>query len=264
MRLPGGKPMSNDELLKALGSAARDGEAADTLDENWDRYSAGELTDEELAELVSRGDQPTHAEQAFRPLDEDFRRKLASKAESVLAQQTEQAPSNTVSFPARPRRVLAPLALAASVVLGVALALRMLPGPQVQPLPGYSVTLQGGTQYRSDPSPAETPVFRPSDRLELRLTPETAVEGAVGGIAIAPHPQNLNLFSDVQVEVAPTGAARVVARIGNDPGDYRLLVAIGRADALPDESELAAALAGRDRAAGPGWQAWGYAINVSP
>ncbi|MEM9056793.1 MAG: hypothetical protein AAGD86_04910 [Pseudomonadota bacterium] len=258
--------MSDDKLLKTLGKAARDAESADRLDARWERLSAGELSDAELAELLADPAQPEGAEEAFRPLGEDFRAELAARAAATLEAAPEApAPDNTVAFPPRRRRTVTTFALAATVVLGVALTLRLLPGPQdVPPLPGYSTTLQGGSAYRSDPQPDAVPTFQPDDRLELRLTPDTAVEGELDGLAVAPHPQNLKLFNDLQLDVAPSGAARVVGRIGDQPGEYRLLVAIGRAGALPDEAALAAALGSADTAAGPGWQAWAYALIVAP
>ncbi|MEL7450380.1 MAG: hypothetical protein AAFN78_14290 [Pseudomonadota bacterium] len=260
--------MTDDNLLKALAATAREDEAADTLDKDWDRYSAGELTEAEAAELAAKPGQPDGAAEAFRPLSDDFRAALVKQAQEQLA--TEQtapaAPvSNTVAFPSKPRRVFAPLALAATVVMGVALSLRMLPGPaEVQTLPGYSASLQGGSEFRSDPQAVDVPVFQPGDRLELRLVPDTAVDGEVTGLAIAPASNNRNLFSDVQVDVAPTGAARVVGIVGSDAGNYRLIVAIGRADAMPAEGELAAALADSSNAEGPGWQAWAWPVEVAP
>ncbi len=260
--------MTDDNLLKALAATAREEEAADRLAKDWDRYSAGELSEAEVAELAAKPGQPEGAAEAFRPLGEDFRAALVKQAQDNLAaeQTAPSAPANnTFAFPTKPRRVFAPLALAATVVMGVALSLRMLPAPaEVQPLPGYSASLQGGSEFRSEPQAVDTPVFQPGDRLELRLIPDTAVDGEVAGLAIAPASGNRRLFSDVQVDIAPTGAARVVGIVGSDAGEYRLIVAIGRDDALPAEAELGAALEGSRNAAGPGWQAWAWPVEVSP
>ena len=95
--------MSDDKLLKALAAAARKDNAADQLDARWDDYSKGNLSDDEIGELLDASraqNEPDNTEEAFRPLGDDFQASVLqqAKAESDPSE-TPVQPSNTVAFP---------------------------------------------------------------------------------------------------------------------------------------------------------------------
>jgi hypothetical protein len=69
-------------------------------------------------------------------------------------------------------------------------------------------------------------------------------------------------------QVLDNGIALIAGRIGADvlfpEGDAKLLVVIGRPDALPDGAELARRLRGIDSVRTDEWLAWSVEIRRSP
>ena len=276
--------MSDDKLLETLGKAAREQARDDPLDEQWDAFSRGELDEEAieaLAAMAADGTVPADAVEAFRPLDEDFRGQVANRAVEALA--THRAGdggasgsgsgADPIPFPAarKPKRSpmnLAPAAMAASVMLAVGIGFFAIPGSGVDPIPGYTISLQGGATSRSDSPVGEAPLFREGDRFELRLTPETAVEGDVVARIYVDVPGGLQALGTPPAAVAPSGAVRIVGTTGTDivlpGGDSSLYIVLGREDSLPDAGDLSDALAKDDSAAGRGWSAWKIPVTTEP
>lgn len=191
--------MANDDLLQALGAAAR--ERRDAVD------------DAELQALLQ-------------PLDEATKAKMAAQAEAALSK------GKVVAF--APRRakwkaaaVVVPLALAASLVL-------VLTWPRtVVPLAPYDLEVTGSVQaVRGEPAADGPLVVEAGTSLQLVLRPSQAIDGAVAANAYLWQGERSLVWPGV-LEAAPTGALKLVLMAstltGPQPGEAELVVVVGRA-----------------------------------
>ncbi len=210
--------MANDSLLKALGKVAREQRAADD----------------------------TGPVEPIAPPSAALIEQLAGRALDDLAAFERPAPARTA--PARTRKpwwwtigLVAPLAVAAAALLW------MRPG-QGPALPGYTLTVAGGTaEFRAAGAPEASPVLTPGTRFEATLRPEVAATTPVGA-RLYWVKDGRGVPWDAQVEGSETGALRargmVAAPFG--PGAGELWAVVGRPDDLPTSfDQVKAAADGR-------------------
>ncbi len=266
--------MNDDKLLNELASRAREQQSEDWVDDAlWDRYAAGELSDEELEELISRtpAEEAQKMRAAFEPMELDFTEHLATLATEQLNKkdsgETEHASDDSgrvVSLQSRRRKLVAPLAIAATLVLAIGTWQFGQRAPETSSLPAYELALLGGSEFRSTQNTTDLPVFANGDRLELRLTPATAVKDPVDSRVYVQTSQELLLLEEMNVELAATGAARISGRVGDavhlTRGSNTLVVIVAQGGELPATRELLRRLEqGSDAGQviqGSGWQAW--------
>ena len=266
--------MSEDTLLKTLASRVREQQPDDRVDDAlWDQYAAGELSEEELHDLLSRtsSSDAEKMQAAFAPLDQAFKGQLVSSATEQLAkggpgidEEVKVESDKVVSIESRRSKFFAPLAVAATLLLAIG---TWQLGFQTQghlPLPAYELAVLGGSEFRSTDTAVTLPEFAAGDRLEIRLTPATAIDSTVEGRVYAQTSQVLMPLESMDFELAPTGAARISGRIGDavllNSGTNTLVVVVGQEDRLPDEAKLFRLF----EQSGPlervllgdGWQAW--------
>ncbi|RMH16798.1 MAG: hypothetical protein D6696_17360 [Acidobacteria bacterium] len=145
-----------------------------------------------------------------------------------------------------------PAALAAA-----ALVLLLQPAAHLAPLPAYDLVLHGAVRERRSTAPPasgdEGRIFARGNLFDLQLVPAGEVEGPVavrvfrdGGSGFEPWTQAAELAT------IEGGAIRIRGRLGEDldlpPGEWRLVVAIGRPGELPAAADLR-----RDETAGGPW-----------
>ncbi len=249
-----------DSLLHAIArtckTASSEGDALSWLaDERWDRFTAGQLSAAEEAELgvwaqaADRGG----ALAAFRPLGPEFVTRVVA---AVRAQQqlTKAAPSATaqerpgkvLSFPRRTAKFAGWLAAAAALFLVVILGRDPgnFLGKNVAPLPAYAWQLSGQVQdvrgVPSAPTPL-APTFAPGGRFELVLRPQTALLGEIAVQTFWSQGDDLRSLA-LPVETSASGAIRIAGTVGQEidlpPGSSTLWVVIGRPGKLPAAQAL--------------------------
>ncbi|MBO6933428.1 MAG: twin-arginine translocation signal domain-containing protein [Deltaproteobacteria bacterium] len=234
--------MTDEELMDALGETARERE----LDPRWEKLAAGELTDDELAELrADAGDEADALEAAFAPLDDDDQ---AGFLDAILGAPSEvgepssevaeavpvrsEAPARSSGAAARTgsRRGFVVGAAAIALAAGIALFVWL---PQSTPeLPEYAASVHGGAQTQRGAEGEAGGRFRAEDRVELRLRPSTEtsipVHAAVFRTSGAGEPERLNL----PIDVAASGAVRLTALASEllpEPGEHTLTIVVAPA-----------------------------------
>jgi hypothetical protein len=189
--------------------------------------------------------------QAFAPLSASDRAKIADRILRPRAAEPERERPKTgdvvVSLDSRRRKgrwrlmtALAPLALAAAVVV----ALRSFSGVGPGPLPGYEIIATGGIRETRGAETASSQAgamvaapqrLRPRSRLLVIARPRIAVEGPVATRVFVVQG---NKAAEVwpQVQIAASGAVEVRAPVaevfGGRMGHWELVVLIGRSEAL--------------------------------
>jgi hypothetical protein len=264
--------MHDEDLMKALGRAAR---AEPSPDARYDALAAGTLSDAErdaLLEEAARSEAAAEAYDAFRPLGAEFQarvvnRLLGERAGTGAAPAAPQAPTRkVVPFRARVVRRFVPLALAASVLVAVGLVMLRAGGDGS--LPGYGLTLEGQvTLMRGEAPPATAAPFATGNRFRLVLTPARDVADDVEARAWVRTPDGrVAPLAAPAARVAPSGAVLIEGDVGGDvrlpPGASTLLVVVGRAGALPDAGDAAAAVDASGRAQADDWSAWAIPLRV--
>jgi hypothetical protein len=264
--------MTDDQLLRDLGDLERERREAERArwDERWDRLAAGTLTageEAELKALAASSPEAREAYEAFRPLGAGFQARVV---DAINAERTGGVPPPRVlPFRRVARRAEVWVGLAAAVAACLFLLVR---GPAVAPLPGYTAELTGGAQvYRGkETSPSRSQVFIPGSPLTLTVTPQTAVQGAVGARVFL---ESLGGSGDLRawepeprLESTDQGTVRLQGTLGQEiqlpPGDWRIWAVVGRKGAIPSVRRLRTELrAGRTR--GDGWQAVSADLRVA-
>ena len=226
-------------------------------DDLLEAIARGELTPEELGALRARADEDAEAKamlEAASPLGSDFADRVTA---SILAQQgakgaQESANDRPVAEPAAPQRPRAAPPLRASrwqlisvgataLAVAAAAALVLWPRGGGSVLGGYAITLSRGAQtVRGSTEPARpVPVFLPETRLEIVLSPPTAIEGAVTARLYVRDANGTLEALAARPEIAPTGAVRIAVAAGELLGARRgrltLLAVIAREGASEDE-----------------------------
>lgn len=239
--------MSEDFLLRELGQLANEERerAQARFDERWDRLAAGTLTAEEEAELRALAEASPEAREAFeafRPLGEDFQRRLAGRlaAEIEHGAPREEPRARILWFP-RWRRAASWASAAAAAAAALFLLLHQ-PGPgTMPPVPTYLAEVSGGTRtFRGEEAPSTGPhVFEPGDRFQVVLRPgtQTAGEGLEALCFVLRSGALRRLEAEVQID--PGGAVKIEGSIGRDlqPGDWTLWAVVGRQGELPDPGD---------------------------
>ncbi len=294
--------MSEQDLLAALGRVAREQEEADPLDERWDRLAAGELSDEERAELESLAEESDEAAAAlatFSPLDGAALDRMADRvvAEQAAERVEEPAPERVeepaaapavvpaeppASEPERRPGILpgllaalaypfrrpalwgATLAPAAAVAAALLLVLRPAGGP---PLPGYQGGVGGGDRPAGGAAslPAEVRELTPGSRLELVLRPASAVAGTVVAVTFVVEGGEVRPWP-VLPELSPDGAVRVAGTaaelLPGVSGERELVLVAGRPGEVPDAAAVRAVLAGAQQP--EGWRLLRTRVRLVP
>ncbi len=265
-------------------------------DDLLERYAAGQLTGEEQVELQSLATKDAEAATilaAYEPLAPAFQQSLLERLDALepgSATDAGEGETNTgttatvAEFP--PRRARRPaFAIPAALAAGLLVALllpTLLTGPRTDPLPDYVLRVSGMTaQLRADPTDevevratSEAPValqLAPGNQLRLLMTPATEAGEPVDTRLFLqspahPTPEALALDSAL-VRTAASGAIRIQATVGDDlllpPGTSRLLVVVGRSDALPQADRLADLLGDYGGVDGGAWQAFALDLDLS-
>lgn len=275
--------MNDDTLLTALAGEARKQKAADQLDPRWERYAEGTLSDGELTDLVASvtAEEATALKAAFAPLGESFQQQISERIQTELAaidklstdvKQETESDSKVVNFEARNRKVFAPIAFAATVLLAFGLwqfgsGQSGFSDAVQSSLPGYELSLLGGSTFRSG-APAELPEFTGGDRLELRLVPATATQQPMEARLYAKTAAGFERAEQAIISIAPSGAVRITGRLGTElelvQGSTSLLVVIGLEGSLPELGQLFETLEKKEVVVGSDWQAWRVPVRVVP
>lgn len=266
--------------MEELARVAREEETRENEElERWKAFSAGTLSVPEEAELraaAGESEETAAAWEIFRPLEAEFRARLVDR----LRRQTRQSTSASgdaaelATVPLTRRFIAALRSLTGPrwmipVAVAAALAMLLLPAGQGRPIADYHLDWSGSVQpLRSPESPADgqVSVLATGNRLELLLTPETAVEGPVaarvfvaGGAVVAP-------LEGARPRVSETGSVRLTGVVGREirlpAGEWELLVVVGRPRHLPSADELVARTAGSPRIRTRQWLAWKLAVRV--
>lgn len=247
--------MNDDPLMRRLAQVQReelDAEQA-SLDERWDRLSAGELSPEDEAELRALAETSEDARQAyeaFRPLGPEFQaRVVGALQEQRVAPELEEGPrppARVLPFRKLATRLGGSLAAAAAVAAALVLLLRV-PGSQ-PPMPGYELEVTGGAQEMRGDQPdrlADSPsqTFSPGSQIELVARPQTAVTGPVAARCFLERDGALQPW-EVSGEITGDGVVRIAGTVGREitipPGEWTLWIVVGRPGTLPDAAALSA------------------------
>jgi hypothetical protein len=262
--------MDEADLLEGAIEALREGRRRRAHEERLERYAEGKVDAATLAEVARRegtdGDLDDEL-RAFAPIGAEARDRFAAR---VIAQRKidenakESAPPASV---VRPRVIpfrrltvaMSALALAAS------LAFVLRTKSAEPPLPAYELSFVGGEQiWRGDPpsDPAAPHRFARGEHVRLFARPSTEVDGPVEARIFLRRGQDVRAWP-TSIDVSSAGAVRVVASPESLPagteGDWDVIVAVGRPDALPGPNELDA-----DHAAHRGFRLMVTRVQLAP
>lgn len=261
--------MNDDELLQAAAARVRDQRASEP-DRLWDRYAAGDLSDQELQALLAsqHDERAADLQAAFEPLGDDFENNviatiLADPSEPASAEPDEVRPERRQ----RSRRWALPFAIAAAFMI-VSVGMTQLGGfDTASPtIPGYEFSLRGGSTYRSEGVPEPVSTYRSDDFIEIRLIPETALGEPVSARVYVQTGQAAPIEARADVRVAESGAIRIRGRARQDfgltVGSAQLIVVSGRVDHLPSVSTLLGELDDKKQVVTDHWRAWRQPVRV--
>lgn len=237
--------MEADDLLQQLASHARgEGEPGPADDAVWDRLARGELAPAEEAQLRERAavdPEIARLYEAFRPLDDAAKQRIAERVAAGLGQPRVALVWRRAAF------IAGPLAAAAVVVL--ALRLQRQAGPAAL-LPEYALDVSGGDRAtRSGNAVENGPVeLHRASRLELVLRPATTVQQPVAVHAFLVQGSDVRPWA-VPMERSPDGAVRVAGEAGTllavPPGSWDLVFTVSaESAAAPDPDDVARAVRG--------------------
>lgn len=273
--------MNDDPLMRRLAQVQReelDAEQA-SLDERWDRLSAGELSPEEEAELRALAETSEDARQAyeaFRPLGPEFQaqvvRAIQAQSQAPEARRGGGPEPGKLSGQRRPLPRRASRLAGWSAVAAAAALVLFLRVPDTQPpLPGYTLELSGGIQEKrggqpgppstvvrcgNQPGPPQvfmlcedqtglTRVFPLGSQFELVLRPQTAVSGPIAVRYFLGRGTALHHWPAPD-EITTDGSVRIAGTVGPEiaipSGKWTLWVVVGRPGTLPDAAELRSCL----------------------
>jgi hypothetical protein len=256
-----------DDLLQQLGRHVRGdaeppsaGHPSD--DAAWEKLARGELAPDEQARLRERAaSDPETARlwEAFRPLDEAVKERIAARVEMVRR--------GRVVVWRRAALIAAPLAAAALV----ALALRLPRSAWSDPLamvPEYSLDVAGGDQGTRSAAPARNPSapieLHAGSSLEIVLRPATAVQHPVVVRAFLVQGASARPW-DVPMERSPDGAVRIAGEAGTllrvPPGSWDLVFTVSPEGAAPPDPDAVARAAHGERGTPP-WRLLNTPVRV--
>lgn len=169
-----------------------------------------------------------------------------------------ERPDNVLAFPRR--RLSVGTATVTLLAVAAAVALWWVPSPS-QELPRYGAEVEGGVVALrgADRSAGEPPVLGPDDRLGIVLRPDVDVEGPIAAAGVVMVEGDARPWrvppplpsGNVVIE----GTASELGLWRHGPGVRRLVVVVGRPDALPT-------LGVDTPATGPGWQVFDVVVRL--
>jgi len=172
---------------------------------------------------------------------------------------------------ARPRM---PAMLAGSLAAGLALVavvnLTFLGGPATPPVPGYELMIQGRAITRGvDTQDPDAPVaLRNGNRFSVILRPDTTLNEAVEARALIVEDGVPRDLGAPPPRIMDNGVIVFEGRVGDDvilpAGASTLILVGGRAEALPDPSDLVQRLDSENRLTTHDWVAWRIEIQLEP
>ncbi len=239
--------MEGDDLLQQLGHHVRsERDPAPADDPVWERLARGELLPSEdalLRERAAADPEIARLYEAFRPLDDSARRRIAARVVAGLR------PPRVIAW-RRAALLAGPLAAAAAVVLVVSVRLRQ-PAQPLAPVPEYSLALSGGDRptRSATPGPIGPVELHRSSSLEIVLRPATAVSGPVAVRAFLMQGPDARRW-DVAMDRSADGAVRIAGEAGAllagvPAGSWDLVFTVGpEGSAAPDPGDVARALHG--------------------
>jgi hypothetical protein len=199
-----------DDLLKALGRAARDERAA------------ADATSSEAPVL-----------------DEVTRERVVQRALDELGAKGADAPPAKAAPPAKvaarnPRRA----AIGAAILLAASLALAV--GLRRSALPPFALSVQGGTsEWRGDErAVADRVVVRSDGMIELLVRPERPIDRPIEARAFATRG---GVAKVLPVEISPRGVVRVAGKATDlfgpvsaaSPDEWRVIIVVGERGDVP-------------------------------
>ena len=240
---------AEDELLAALGKRQRELQAE--REAAWAAVLMGQRSaDEVAAERAAAGDSPEDIE-AARALHTpgDAARRDAAIDAVVGTPRPRKATTDARVRDDRRRWIVGGFMLAAAVVL----LLFLLPRPReheqlVAALPSYTLEIDGGlASTRAEPAkpePGELPRYRANTLITWTMRAEVEVEGelATEMFAISEHEQRELDLGPPALRVHPTGTVSLsiaAGELGLQPGEWTIIWAVGRPDALPNDATAA-------------------------
>jgi len=237
--------MRDDDLLRKLGQVARERPVGGRLllDERWNRLAAGTLSAEEDADLrrIAEGsDEGRAAYEAFRPLGAEFHARVVQAITAgPVPVPAPVPPPKPLPFPV-PVRWLAAWGGAVGAVAATLAAVLL----RLAPMPAYSLAELSGGYRTTRGDLTEEPKFGPGDRLQVVLSPTTAVRwpSLLSAEAFLVNGADVRQLA-VKAEVDKgDGRVRVVGTI--DPqlpaGSWTLWLVVGRIWTLPDAADVQA------------------------
>lgn len=232
----------SDKLLLELGRVARERRQAEGHDERWESLTAGTLSEadrKELERLAQEDSAAGEAYEAFRPLDAAARERMTARLEQELA----AAPVKEDSPPARvlplaPRRRLRTVVPTLAAMAAAAAVLLMVSTRKGPPLPGYTLSFSSEQAVRGGAPEQEVPRLGPGSLLELLLRPEQAVKEPVEVRAFLLRQGEARAWTP-PMERSADGAVRirgpVEALLSVPPGEWTLVITVGRPGTLPED-----------------------------
>lgn len=160
-------------------------------------------------------------------------------------------------------------ALAAGVVAVIAggLILNLLQ-TEMQPIPGYELTLDGVTRVTRGPgdNTDSVAIFDQGNRFSLRLTPETAVADTLDARLYIVKDGSMQQLATPGIRLSDKGVLQIEGIVGDDIhlplGDAELLVVIGYKRHVPDPDTIRSGLAQQKAVKFEGWSGWSIATRV--
>ncbi|MFN3200655.1 MAG: hypothetical protein ACE366_19810 [Bradymonadia bacterium] len=280
--------------ITALANLEREQRGEIAADARLEALSAGDLSDEDLAELQAlAASEPEWGEalEAFEPLDDAALDRMTAQvlAEMGVASAEEAAPSdvqsvksdtllaheepaetstpdNVVQLSAhrRPRWVWG--AGIGSLAAAAALAFFMMK-PNVVPMPGYGIEVaMGQSDFRGDEPQAKVTRLTPNTRLDVTLRPESKVDAPVAVRAFLKSGDSVVRWNP-PVKVLENGVVQLTGRTGDLmpsalKGRVTMLLAVGVEEALPHTPEQAAEA--MKTGASEGWRLLRHELELLP
>ena len=244
-----------DPLIAAL--AAQIGEEEAQLRAAWESVLHGELSADEVAETCAAAgasvEQIEIARALYAPHTDSEREALLDGVFARAAVSTDAAPPGSApvaNMGGRSARwMVAGLALAAAAAL-LLVWWSAAPNPQQQPrvaaLPLYQLEVadEGLASKRSESKTRPEHRYHQLTEFDWRLRPRVDVEGDVATKLFAISAQGQAREIEGLEELAPSGGVRWrgrVSELGLGPGDWTMVLVVGRPDELPPDANVAQA-----------------------
>jgi hypothetical protein len=247
--------MTDDELMTATLEAVHAERRRRAHEERLEAYVEGKLDEAAVAELARSGGTDADLEDelvAFRPLDGAARAEIHAKVlREMNAEPTPSRRGRLLPFRALKGRAVSAIVGAVALAASVALVVHVRSQPTA--LPRYDLAFVGGERDWRGEAPAVDPGsehrFSRGELVRLLVRPRTAVREPVAARVFLRRGDNVRPWP-APVEISSAGAVRVAGSPETLPpgteGDWEVVVAIGRQEAMPGADDLDAARAAKD------------------